>query len=101
MSAQPTRCATSLPITRGSRSSRPFAPTRLTSIGAWAHLIERTFSMAMTRSVDDDAPDALAFVHQIDPLVDVRERHSMRDHRIDVDSAVRAPTADLRNHGTA
>src|SRR5438094_1405134 len=79
--------------------SRSLAPTRLTSIGAWAHLIERTFSMAMTRSVDDDAPDALAFVHQLEPLVDVRERHSMRDHRIVLDLALHVPIDDFRHVG--
>src|SRR5438093_13609422 len=101
MSAQPTQCATSLPITRGSRSSRPFAPTRLTSIGAWAHLIERTFSMAMTRSVNDDAPDTLALLHQLESLVDVWEHHGVGDHRIDLDFTLHVPIDDFRHVGAA
>src|SRR6266446_2194207 len=56
---------------------------------------------ARTRSVDDDAPDALAFVHQLEPLVDVRERHSMRDHRIDLDLALHVPIDDFRHVGAA
>src|SRR5258708_13426779 len=91
MRARPIRCATSLPIMRGSRSSRPFAPTRLTSIGAWAHLIGRTFSMAMTRSVDDDAPDALALLHQLESLVDVGEHPGVGDHRIALDFTLHVP----------
>jgi hypothetical protein len=35
-----------------------------------------------TRSIHHDAPDALAFVHQLEPLVDVGQRHGVRDHRI-------------------
>src|ERR1700747_2611541 len=54
-------------------------------LGAWHRVIGRMFSMAPARSVYDDAPDALAFVHQVEPLVDVRQWHGVGDHRIDLD----------------
>src|SRR5262245_3937117 len=101
MSAQPTQCVTSLPITRGSRSSRPLGPTRLTSIGAWHCVIGRKFSMAMTRSIYNHAPDAFAFVHQVESLVDVRQRHGVRDHRIDLNLAFHVPIDNLRDVGAS
>src|SRR5262249_62215740 len=43
------------------------------------------FSARNERSIHDDAPDALALVHQLESLVDVRQRHGVRDHRVDFD----------------
>src|SRR5690606_8154431 len=40
------------------------------------------------RSEMDDRADALAFMHQVESLVDVFEPHRMRDHRVDLDVAV-------------
>src|SRR5262249_20930072 len=54
-----------------------------------------------TRSVHDDAPDALALVHQLEPLVDFRQRHGVRDHRIDLDLALHVPVDDFRHVGAA
>src|SRR5262249_52042441 len=54
-----------------------------------------------TRSVHDHASDALALVHQLEPLVDVRQRHGVRDHRIDLDLALHVPVDDFRHVGAA
>src|SRR5262249_12137525 len=54
-----------------------------------------------TRSVHDHAPDALALVHQLEPLADVRQRHGVRDHRIDLDLALHVPVDDFRHVGAA
>src|SRR5262249_52472646 len=101
MPPQPTRCATLRPTTRRSRSLRESRPTRLTSIGAWHRVNGRMFSMTMTRSVYNDAPDAFAFVHQVESLVDVRQRHGVGDHRIDLDLAVHVPVDAFRHVGSA
>src|SRR6516164_960627 len=53
------------------------------------------------RSIHHDAPDALALVHQVEPLVDVRQRHGVRDHRIDLDLALHVPVDDFRHVGAA
>src|SRR5262249_54302490 len=86
---------------RRSRSLQQSRPTRLTSIGAWHCVIGRTFSMAMTRSVYNHAPDALAFVHQLESFVDVRQRHGVRDHRIDLNLAFHVPIDNLRDVGAS
>src|SRR3981081_7851 len=52
-------------------------------------------------SVKHHAPDALALMHQVEPLVDGRERHGMRDHRVDLDLAVHVPVDDFRHVGAA
>src|SRR5215472_10611866 len=52
-------------------------------------------------SVDDDAPDRLAFVHQLEAVVDVGERHRVSDQIVDVDAAVHIPVDDLRHVGAA
>src|SRR5215831_14382539 len=97
MQAPPIRYAISPPATRGSQSLRRCRPTRLTSIGAWDRVIQQTFPMALARSVYNNAPDALAFVHQVEPLVDVRQRHGVGDHRIDLDLALHVPIDDFRH----
>src|SRR5262249_44828684 len=51
------------------------------------------------RSIHDDAPDALALVHQLESLVDVGQRHGMRDHRVDFDLALHVPVDDFRHVG--
>src|SRR6266403_2089508 len=101
MPPQPIRYASLRPTTRGSQSLRRSRPTRLTSIGAWQRVIGRMFSMALARSVYDDAPDAFAFVHQVEPLVDVRQRHGVGDHRIDLDLALHVPIDDFGHVGAA
>src|SRR5262245_64534106 len=101
MPPQPTRCVTLRPTMRRSRSLRQSGPTRLTSIGVWHRVIGRMFSMAMTRSVYNDAPDAFAFVHQVESFVDVRQRHGVGDHRIDLDLALHVAVDDFRPVGTA
>ena len=55
------------------------------------------FSALSEPSINDDAPDALALVHQLEPLVDVRQRHGVRDHRIDLDLALHVPVDDFRH----
>src|SRR5712671_2271856 len=65
---QPTRYASLRPTMRRSRSLRQSRPTRLTPIGAWHHVMGQMLSMALARSVYNHAPDALAFMHQVEPL---------------------------------
>src|SRR5262249_53211677 len=52
-------------------------------------------------SIHHHAPDALALVHQVEPLVDVRQPHGVRDHRIDLDLALHVPVDDFRHVGAA
>src|SRR5262249_2310720 len=61
--------------------------------------IGRMYSMAMTRSVYNDAPDTFAFVHQVESFVDVQERHGVRDHRVDLDLAFHVPVDNFRYVG--
>src|SRR4051812_14573540 len=51
--------------------------------------------------VDDDRADALAGMHQIEPLVDLLEAEDMRDHRVDLDLLVHVPIDDLGHIGAA
>src|SRR5437660_8069097 len=53
------------------------------------------------RSVHDHAPDALALVHQVEALVDLCQRHGVRDHRVDLDLALHVPVDDFRHVGAA
>src|SRR5262245_27930975 len=80
---------------------RRFGPTRLTSIGAWDRVVQRKLPMVLARSVENNAPDALAFVHQVEPLVDVRQWHGVGDHRIDLDLSLHVPVDDSRHVGAA
>src|SRR5690606_23862210 len=50
-------------------------------------------------SIEDDAPDAFALVHEFEALVDVIEGHCVGDHWIDLDLAVHVPVDDLRHIG--
>src|SRR6516225_6446976 len=84
-----------------SPNSRQCGPTLPTSTAACEPIIRPTFSTATRRSLYDDAPDALALLHQLEPLLDVRQRHSVRDHRIDLDLAVHVPVDDFRHVGAA
>src|SRR5688572_32512100 len=45
----------------------------------------------------DDAADRLALVHEVETLVDVRERQAMGDQIVDVDLAVHVPVDDPRH----
>src|SRR4029079_16117808 len=56
-------------------------------------------SWVTNRSVHDDAANGFARMHQIESLVDVRERHRVRDQVVDVDLAVHVPVDDLRHVG--
>src|SRR5262249_5726439 len=58
------------------------------------------FSKLRKRSIHDDAPDALALMHQVEAFVDVRKRHGVRDQRVDLDLAVHVPVDDLWYVGT-
>src|SRR6266481_5097793 len=49
----------------------------------------------------DDRTDRLAFVHQIEALVDFLQLEDMGDHRIDLDLSVHVPVNDLRHIGAA
>src|SRR3981081_4351561 len=49
----------------------------------------------------DDRTDRLAFVHQIEALVDFLELEDMGDHRIDLNLSVHVPVNDLRHVGAA
>src|SRR5262245_65947489 len=62
-------------------------------------VISPLFFALTERSIHDDAPDALALVHQLESLVDVGQRHGMRDHRIDFDLALHVPVDDFRHVG--
>src|ERR1700761_8563484 len=52
-------------------------------------------------SVDDDAADALALVHEVEALVDLLQRQHVGDHRVDLDLAVHVPVDDLGHVRTA
>src|SRR6202048_4043527 len=52
-------------------------------------------------SVYHHAADAFALVHQIEALVDVSERHGVRDHRVDLDLALHVPVDDFRHVSAA
>src|SRR4029079_12012564 len=43
------------------------------------------------------AADRLSFLHQLEALVDVAERHGVRDQVVDVDLLVHVPIDDLRH----
>src|SRR5262252_8659983 len=64
-----------------------------------SYIIIIDFSALSERSIHDDAPDALALVHQLESLVDVGQRHGVRDHRIDLDLALHVPVDDFRHVG--
>src|SRR6202049_4895080 len=49
----------------------------------------------------DDRTDRFAFVHQIEPLVDLLKLQHVGDHRIDLDLAVHVPVDDFRHVGPA
>src|SRR5438105_127803 len=49
----------------------------------------------------DDRTNRLAFVHQIETLVDLLELEDMGDHRIDLDLAVHVPVDDFGNVGAS
>src|SRR3982074_106346 len=49
----------------------------------------------------DDRTDRLAFVHQVESLVDLLPLENGGDHRIYLDLAVHVPVDDLRHVGTA
>src|SRR5215470_11865377 len=40
-------------------------------------------------------------MHQVEPLVDVRQRHGVGDHRVDLDLPLHVPIDDLRHIGAA
>src|SRR5690606_8843322 len=44
-----------------------------------------------------DGPDRLALVHQVEGLVDRRERTAVRDQGIDLDLALHVPVDELRD----
>ena len=54
-----------------------------------------------SRLVHHNAADRLAGVHQVERLVDVVERHRVRDQVVDVDLALHVPVDDLRYIGAA
>src|SRR5205823_4628737 len=52
-------------------------------------------------SIHHHAADALAFVHQVEALVDVGKRHAVGDDRVDLDFPLHVPVDDLRHVGAA
>src|SRR6185295_9716439 len=50
-------------------------------------------------SKQNDAADRLAFVHQVEGLVDVFEWHGVGDHRVDLDLLFHVPIDDPRHVG--
>src|SRR3954462_639965 len=52
-------------------------------------------------SVNHDAADRLALVHQLETLVDVVERHRVGDQVVDVDLLFHVPVDALRHVGAA
>src|SRR5262249_34957766 len=57
--------------------------------------------LAVSRLEHDDRTDRLAFMHQVEPLVDLLELEDVGDHRIDLDLFVHVPVNDLRHVGPA
>src|SRR5215469_4063971 len=53
------------------------------------------------RSKNNHAADRFALSHQRESLIDVAERHRMRDHRIDLDPPVHVPVDDPWHVGAA
>src|SRR5215468_8949345 len=51
--------------------------------------------------VDDNRAYRLAFVHQIEALVDLLELEDMGDHRADLNLSPHVPVDDLRHVGAA
>src|ERR1700736_5692360 len=49
----------------------------------------------------DDRTDRLAFVHQVESLVDLLQLEDVGYHRINLDLSVHVPVDDLRHVGTA
>src|SRR5260370_34170784 len=49
----------------------------------------------------DDRTDRLAFVHQIEALVDLLQFEDVRNHRVDLDLSVHVPIDDFRHVGAA
>src|SRR5471032_186987 len=49
----------------------------------------------------DDRTDRLAFVHQIEALVDLLELEGVGDHWVDLDLSVHVPVDDFRHIGAA
>src|SRR5690606_4711607 len=52
-------------------------------------------------SIDHDAANRFTFVHQIEGIVDLLERHRMGDEIVDVDLALHVPVHDLRYVGAS
>src|SRR3546814_16807973 len=74
---------------------------RLDHAGSAILRAECALGPRVARSKDDDAADALAFVHQVEALVDLFQRQHMGDHRVDLDLAVHVPVDDLGYVGAA
>src|SRR3984957_19891942 len=51
--------------------------------------------------IDHHAADRLAFVHQVESIVDFLERHRMRNQIVDIDFLVHIPVHDPRHLGAA
>jgi hypothetical protein len=73
------------------------------SASIWHKLGRHRDSISCNRptSVGYDASDRLSFVHQVKRLVDVRERHRVRDHRVALDLAIHVPVDDLGHVGAS
>src|SRR5271168_1899187 len=52
-------------------------------------------NMGGARLIRHHAPDALAVMHEIERIVDLGERHGVRDQTVDVDLALHVPVDDL------
>src|SRR3546814_11804827 len=68
---------------------------RLDHAGSAILRAECALGPRVARSKDDDAADALAFVHQVEALVDLFQRQHMGDHRVYLDLAVLVPVDDF------
>src|SRR5678815_4259426 len=102
----PTRYAAMVVSTPRTPNSRSIAgkPGKYMSIetGPTAAMAATSSSQRGTPClIDHHAPDRLARVHQVERLVDVVERHRVRDQVIDVDLALHVPVDDLRYVGAA
>src|SRR5215831_4592917 len=56
---------------------------------------------ARSPSESDHRADGLAPVHEVESVVDLLERHDVRDQIVDVDLLVHVPIDDLRHIGAA
>src|ERR1700737_5366903 len=62
----------------------------------------KVWTLALELALErDDRADRLALVHQIERIIDLLQRHDVRDQIIDVDLLVHVPVDNTRHLGAA